>query len=295
MDYYAKYDEWVYTCYNGGCPNSSGNIQSLYAHVMGVSWKEANDELSERKYDSDKIKKRLEKRTQYVEEEDQQGVLDLELSDCLSLSSVPDGKIQTQYHNILKRFYVNRWVPTRYNLMIAYTGKYKNRIIVPVYHENEMIYFQGRAISDDMLPKYLNPVVKKEEIVLNAEHFDPEKYIIITEGLIDAFMVEDHQGTSCLGAGISDEFLDRIFPYTNKGVIIALDNPKLDESGFKNYEKLVEESKYARKLKYFFMPNTVNKDLNDLKLGNKSLNIYEFVVNNSCDYFKACISIKNVV
>jgi len=128
VDYYHKYDEWVYTCYNGGCPEPSGNIQSLYAHVMGVTWKEADNELSDKKYDPDKIKKRLEKPVVFVDEKDENThVLDLDLDDCISLQSKVESRIEKRYHKKLQEFYIDRRIPLRRNVMVAHSGKYKNR------------------------------------------------------------------------------------------------------------------------------------------------------------------------
>ncbi len=293
VDFYEKYDEWIYTCYNGGCPEPSGNIQSLYSNVMSVSWKEANKALTEKKYNPKKIKDKLNKKKVYVDEVDEKNdTLDLDLDDCICLFDNPDGRIQKKYHQLLKKFYVSRHIPTRRNVMISHSGKYKNRFIIPVYENGDMIYFQGRAINDDMEQKYFNPDVVKENIVLNKEVFDPEKYIIVSEGLIDAFMVEDNQGTTCLGASVSDDFLEKVVPFSSKGVIIALDNPKLDESGFNNYLKIIEKSKYAKTLRYFFMPGDSCKDLNDVKLEDKKINIYDFVVENSYSHFKSSVIIK---
>lgn len=293
VDFYSKYDEWIYTCYNGGCPEPSGNIQSLYSHVMSVSWKESNKALTEKKYDPKKIKEKLDKKKVYEDEVDEKNdLLDLDLDDCLTLTQKPDGRIQERYHNFLKKFYVDRYIPIRRNIMVCHSGKYKNRFIIPVYENGEMIYFQGRSINSDIEPKYFNPDVIKENIVLNRESFNPDKYIIVSEGLIDAFMVEDDQGTTCLGASVSDDFLDKIIPLSEKGVIISLDNPKIDESGYNNYKKLIDNSKYAKKLKYFFMPIDDVKDLNDLRLMDKDVNIYEFITDNSLSHFKSSIIIR---
>jgi hypothetical protein len=297
IDYYSKYDEWIYTCYNGGC-NESGNIQSLYMHLNNVDFKTANDVLTGRKYNSDKLKKKLDKdKTVYVDEVDPlTTTLDLDLSLCYSVKDKPEGIQGKKYVDILTRFIVDRRIPTRYKPLICFEGKYENRIIIPVYEGNEMIYFQGRKIFDFMEPKYLNPDVVKESIILNRENFDKDKYIIVTEGLACAMNI-GNQGTSCLGATISDDFLRELYKYTNKGVILALDNPLLDESGYKNYIKIIEGSSYAKKVKYFFMPGKKYKDINDLCVDNPVSFLpktYDFIVENSVSYFKANFLIKNL-
>lgn len=298
IDFYNKYDEWVYTCYNGGCPNPSGNIQSLYAFVHGVTYLEADNILNNRKYDSDKLKKKLNSTgVNIVEEKDEsRGVLDLDLSKCYRLTDKPDSLQGKKYIDILKKFIIERRIPTRYNPMICFDGVYENRIILPVYDDNELVYFQGRKIFDWMEPKYLNPVVVKENIILNKNNFDRDKFIIVTEGLTCAYNI-GNQGTSCLGAAISDEVLEKLFQYTDIGVIIALDNPKKDKSGYKNYQKIIEGSKYAKRLKYFFMPGEIYKDINDMCMDNPLSflpEVYKYVVENSISHFKANFLLKNL-
>jgi hypothetical protein len=298
VDFYEKYDEWVYKCYNGDCPEPSGNIQSLYARVLGVTWKEADNLLGDKKYDSNKLLKKLSgEKTQYKDEKDEHGTLDLSPADCLSIHDVPKDASQEKYITKLKQFVVRRRIPLSYAPMVCFNGRYKNRFIIPVYIDGEMVYFQGRAMYDFMEPKFLNPVVKKEEIILNSDHFDRAKYIVVCEGLVDAMMVGT-QGTACLGATISDEFLDKVFAMTDVGVIVALDNPDVDKSGMRNYAKIIEESKYAKRLRYFFMPDIRYKDLNDyVKAGSIETlrGMYDFVVENSADHFKASIKIRNVL
>lgn len=296
IDFYPRYDEWIYKCYNGGCPENSGNIQSLYARVMGVTWKESNEILSEtKKYDSDELKDKLDGRKKFKDIQDKVGTLDLDLNDCITLDMIPCGRIQKNYYTSLKTFLANRRIPLRYNVMVAYRGRYKNRFILPVYEENQLVYFQGRAIHSNMLPKYLNPVVIKENIILNKNNFNYDKHIIITEGLIDAWMVESNQGTSCIGGSVSDEFIGKLLTLSKKEIIVALDNPKIDKSGYNNYKKLLK-SRYGQQIKYFFMPNVVDKDLNDVRIkkGNK-FDIYNFVIKNSFNSFKTSMIINNII
>jgi 5S rRNA maturation endonuclease (ribonuclease M5) len=134
-----------------------------------------------------------------------------------------------------------------------------------------------------MEPKYLNPFVNKSSIILNKNNFDKNKYIIITEGLIDADAV-GQQGTSILGKELSLEFVDIIKQYTDVGIIVVMDN---DEDGIK---KLYDYTKKYNTLKYFLMPkNYYVKDLNDLVTQNiiNRDNIYNFILENSFNSIKA--------
>jgi hypothetical protein len=160
--------------------------------------------------------------------------------------------MENMYLKKLEQFYNSRKIPYEYKIYIAYKGKYKNRIIIPIFDEdNNIIYFQARRIpGSGITPKYDNPVAPKELCILNKHKFDKEKYIIVHEGLIDAFMV-GKQGTSCLGKEISEELLQELFKLTNKGVIVALDN---DTEAYKSLARFMRKNPMARKVKYFLYP-----------------------------------------
>ena len=302
VDYFPKYDEWMYKCYNGGCPENAGNIQSLYAHVLGVEWKEANNELRDRKYDADKVKKRLAKKEAFIDEKDDTNtVLDLNIEDCLTiydLSRREDlSRVDVRYILKLQKFITDRFIPLKYNPLVCVRGKYKNRFVLPVYNTGVMVYFQTRSFLDDVDTKYLNPDVVKEEIILNIDKLDPNRPIIMTEGLVDAWNVEGFQGTSCLGASVSDELLDNVYAVHPKAdIIIALDNPAIDESGMNNYTKLVKHSKYSKQLRYFLMPGTAWKDLNDVrKARGLDFDLTGFVLQNTRNHFKTSIELRGVL
>lgn len=295
INYIPKHDEWIYHCFNGGC-DESGSVQSLYAFMNNVTYKEADDFLNNKKYDSDKIKKRLNRKKEPTKDDKLVTKLDLDLSLCYTVKDNPEDVQGKKYIEYLKRFIYDRRIPTRYKPLVCFDGKYKNRFIIPVYDKNEMVYFQGRTIHSFMEPKYLNPDTPKEYIILNRGNFDRDKFIIITEALICAMNI-GNQGTSCLGAVVSDDLLMELFKLTDKGVIVALDNPKIDESGYKNYVKLIEESPYARKIKYFFMPQEECKDINDICVRNPVSflpQVYNFVLENSYSHFKAKFLIKSL-
>lgn len=299
IDVYDKYNEWIYKCHNGGCPENTGNIQSLYAHVVGVTWKEANNELKDNEYDPEKWKQRLEPKKEWVDEVDEvRTSLDIDLNDEVYFyNSEPEDRIGKKYVEHLRKFLVERKLPLRYNIAIAHDGKYKNRFIVPVYNGDEMIYFQGRSIYKEQKPKYLNPDVLKEQIILNLNHFDEEKSIIVAEGLLCGMSVEGNQGTACLGSYPNDVFMGKIFhKYPKANVIVALDNPLIDESGFKCYQKFIEESSYAQRVRYFFMPNELHKDLNDVRIAEGwKFDLHKFVEENSYSFFKSSIKIQQVL
>jgi DNA primase len=270
-----------YHCFN--CERS-GSFLELYSELKGISISDAKKELF--KFDSQHLVQLLsprkkEKIVKEIEYENHDYVLE----DCIGVDDVPDGVIQAQYQKELFSFIEERKIPLDFKLFVAYKGEYKDRIIIPIYEDGNIVYFQARALQETSYgQKYKNPTLQKGNIILNKENFDRTKYIIVTEGLFDAAQLET-QGTSCLGASVNDTFLASLLPLTDIGVIIALDN---DKAGIDGIKKILKESKYQHLLKYFMMPDEYKeaKDINKLVTDFDIKNIYQFVVDNSFSNFE---------
>jgi len=281
LDYYPPYQTYIGRCYNGGCElyTDPTDIIKIVAKLKNISYRQAKKEISETPYNSSYIKKKLKKEKKEVEYEKSTGVLDLDMSDCLFVDSKPNGRIEERLHKHLLSFIEDRCIPVE--CFVAVKGRYKGRIIIPVYIDNKLVYFQGRSILDEIEPKYLNPYVEKETVIMNIDKFDRSKSIICTEGIIDAYMVNHNQGTTPMGASISDDILGILLKNTDEHVIVALDNPLIDKSGYKNIMKMITKSKYGRSVKYFIMPYPDIKDLNELKVKKRIDDIYQFVLDHS--------------
>jgi len=282
VDYYSKYGDWIAKCYNGGCPiTGSTNLISLYAQARSISYKQAKKYIDNEVFDVDRIKNRLKKKNNIEKKELQEDIKFNVSNEWLSVNDEPQDRFQERYIKALKEFIKKRFIPNEYPCFIGYTGRYKARIITPIFINKELKYYQGRSIVDGIEPKYLNPDVDKSLIISNSDKFHRNKNIIITEGIIDSWMVEDYQGTSCLGAYFSDELIKNVYEYTDKQVILCFDNPLVDKAGFEEISKFVKESKYRNKVRYFFVGDDSFKDLNDLRIKQPNLNIYRFVSDNS--------------
>lgn len=276
---YYNDEKIVYHCFN--C-NETGNFIQLYARLNGISYKEARDAISSYDKRAEHVKKKIKEKPK--KEEKKVSVvsnLDGILLDCLAINSSTDSMVQRLSLDKLIDFKERRKIPDQFPLYVAYRGKYKGRVIIPVIKNNSIVYFQGRALSNSLEPKYLNPTVEKESIIFNEECFDPNKYIIVTEGILDA-MALGTQGTACLGSHITDEFLSRLFTLTKMGVIIALDN---DVTGMMSTFNLITNSKFANKLRYFKYPVKA-KDMNEIVVNHNIDDMYSFVVSCSHDKIK---------
>jgi len=273
-----------YHCFN--C-DRSGSFMQLYAQIKCMTIEEAKKEIYS--YDPEQIKRELTKIDRKVKKENHTVNMDNIVEDCIGPDDPVEGYVEPKYQKALIDFIEKRKLPHEIAglILVAVRGRYKGRAIIPVYKEGHIIYFQGRALVD-IEPKYLNPIVEKENVVHNEENFDENLYIIVTEGLIDAFMI-GNQGTSCLGASLSEGFYKKIEKLSDRGIIIVLDN---DETGIEKLSKLLEEN-FTNTAKFFIMPHKYKeiKDLNQLVTDCGIENVYDFVVENSYDKFTTKIKL----
>ncbi|MHA2180928.1 MAG: toprim domain-containing protein [Promethearchaeota archaeon] len=274
-------------CWNCG---KHGNFITLYSIVSGVSYDDAKKELFKYKKEEVKrqmgtYKKRPVPKKKKVIEEDNFNFL---IEKFFGVPWIPKdgGMIEKKYLKILSDFIEERKIPKEYLIFICHSGKYKNRIIIPIFENRNIIYFQARRIpKSGVEPKYDNPVSPKELCILNKNRFDRSKNIIIHEGLIDAFMV-GKQGTSCLGKEISEDLIKELLKLTDKNVIVALDN---DSEAYKALDILFKKNKYAKKVKYFLYPSEFaeHDDINSIVRMNEGINVYEMITQNSVSYSTA--------
>ena len=272
----------MFHCFNCG---ESGSFLELYSRLEGISKGHAYKILYEHdvsQFDSESIRKKLAEE-QMEETKTETFVFQDILSDCLAPDDKAEGYVTKMFHNHLLSFIKDRKIPKSIKIFVAYKGKYKGRIIIPIYDDkNNLIYFQGRAVNDSIKPKYLNPDLDKTTIIYNVSRFERDKFIIVTEGLLDAFMVPP-QGTTSLGSSITVEFIKELLTKSDKGVILAYDN---DKPGQDSMLKFMKDNKYSNMVNYFLFPNkySTDEDLNALVTNNVNIlanDLYDMVRANS--------------
>ncbi len=288
VSYYQQYDTWIGYCFNGGCEVKGMNIYSLYATVMGVTYSDAKKYINEDVYDTKTIIESLSGTKPKVEViVDVNPDVDLNWSDVIGPNQEVTDRFQQRHQSALNNLISERHIPEQYakEMVVAYQGKYKGRVIIPIYIKGQLRYFQGRSLFSNIEPKYLNPDVDKDMILSNSDKFDRDRYIVVTEGLIDSWMVDYNQGTTVNGGHFSDSIIQTLLALTDKGIILAPDNPSIDKAGRDSLIQFMEGSAYAGKVSYFIMGGTKYKDLNELKISHPNLNVYEYVVENRSHKF----------
>lgn len=277
----------IYRCFN--C-DASGSFTKLYAFLNHISEEDAKSILYN--YNPEDIRKRLSKdKSTSEKEEKKKYVFDYVLKDCVSLSTKSTSMVINSYIDILREFKESRYLPEDFRIFFATKGDFRGRIILPIFENGHVVYFQARSLDPNAERKYINPVAEKESIILNMERFDSTKPIVVVEGIIDALSLGNN-ATTILGASLSDEFVEKI---KDKGseIIVVCDN---DERGQKELRKILSHSKYSHQLKYFIMPEKYKylKDMNDLLCREfKNINnLYNFVVENSYSKIKTLVKLK---
>jgi hypothetical protein len=277
-------------CWNCG---RHGNFYEIYSIVKGLSYDDAKKEIFTFEASIKQYKKRgniksVSINSQKEEKEKEEDDFNWMKDKCYTIDD-EDGMLCKQYINHLSKFIEDRKIPEVYKIYICHSGKYKGRIIIPIFNERgRIIYFQARRIPNTKIePKYDNPVAPKELCILNRHKFDRDKDIIVHEGLIDAFMV-GNQGTSCLGKELSEDLIKELLSLTDKNVIIALDN---DAEAYKALSRFMLKNKYAQKVKYFLYPKEFRgyDDINSIVRSNEKgiINIYKLITQNSVSYSTA--------
>ena len=95
-----------------------------------------------------------------------------------------------------RNFHPNR-IARKYDLRACNRiGRYKFRLIVPIYQARRLVSFASRAIFDEMTPKYLNPTLREVEItpkktVYNIDNLLEGHDALILEGVTDVWRYGD--------------------------------------------------------------------------------------------------------
>jgi hypothetical protein len=88
------------------------------------------------------------------------------------------------------------------------------RIVLPIYKDGELVYWQARAVTPGQSPKYSNPPVSKSEILYTAGDSSDTRRVIVTEDILSAIRVGAHCPTACiLGTKVSDSQAAQLAAY----------------------------------------------------------------------------------
>jgi DNA primase len=88
------------------------------------------------------------------------------------------------------------------------------RIVLPIYKDGELVYWQARAVTPGQSPKYSNPPVSKSEILYTVGDSRDKSRVVVTEDILSAIRVGAHCPSACiLGTKVSDSQARQLAEY----------------------------------------------------------------------------------
>ncbi len=153
---------------------------------------------------------------------------------------------------------VNDKIINEFNIGIAATGPYANRIIIPSYDsEKNLNYFVARSFTGEKL-KYKNPTYPKEEIIFNESKINWLAPVWIVEGPFDSLFIPN--SIPILGKVLHDKLWNLLYAKATSVVIC------LDEDAWENSKKMyntLNGGKLEGRVKIVHLPK--DKDLADIR------------------------------
>jgi hypothetical protein len=118
------------------------------------------------------------------------------------------------------------------------TGRYANRVVLPVYMGGQLVWWQARDWTGRAQSKYLSPAGEKRRVLFNLDRVVKrgEGCILLVEGIFDALSVPDH-GVAMMGKELSEAQLCLILQARPTAVLVGLD-PDAEEFAERAVNKL---------------------------------------------------------
>lgn len=138
---------------------------------------------------------------------------------------------------------------------------HKNRLIIPFYDGNNIVFYQSRGLLQDNKPKYLSKL-KSVKSLYGISNINPNNSnIFILEGPIDAFFIENGIATAGITKGnqlYTSLQQQQINTYNMYNKIWCLDSQWLDETSREKSKKLLELGENV-----FIWPESIGRKYKD--------------------------------
>lgn len=141
-------------------------------------------------------------------------------SELLTFHELNDWEGANQFHDAVQYLYKRKIDFKKYEFFITqetFSNMHK-RVIIPIYLNGQVIGYTGRAVDDNVKPKYYNSYENNVLFNLDNQHKD-SKFVIVTEGSFDAMAIG---GVATMGDHVSESQADMI-ESLGKEVIVVPD------------------------------------------------------------------------
>ena len=117
---------------------------------------------------------------------------------------------------------------------VCYSPRWQ-RVIIPIYHGDQLIWFQARSIIPEMKPKYLQPSADKSKVLFRSLNQQGDT-VVLTEDMASAIRVGKHIPTmSILGTKLTNGQANYISKFDK--VVVWLDSDKAGRDGSKKIRR----------------------------------------------------------
>lgn len=265
-------DTGLWQCFKTG---KSGNFIRLYSILEGITYSKAESVLLFRELENNNFSA-WEKPVKPKKDSVRSTILDVSDFIPINVNSYESKNKQVvkAWTFLMERGLLNTSEFIEAPYYLATTGKYRNRLIIPFKDDSGSIfYFQARALSPDMQPKYLNPSVEegvKASNILYPFNYESD-HLIICEGPLDAITLNLHgfNATCTVGSSISPIQMQMLKEFEGK-IILGYDNDSAGIRGLAKFNHLRKQSLMPNF--YVASPPKLYKDWNEAHVKSEDLN-----------------------
>ena len=170
---------------------------------------------------------------------------------------LPIDRCSPEYFSAVKDFCLKRMIPRKYikTFLVAESGKYNGRLIIPFKDTSGNNYFQARTLFNQT-PKYLNFTGNRNHAIFGINEVKSDKPVIVLEGPIDSMFVENSVAT--LGCSYSESVQEIL---NNFNSIYLFDN---DKAGYSASKRMLEKGRPVFLWKRYLQDNGINENVKDI-------------------------------
>lgn len=190
-------------------------------------------------------------------------------------------------------FYLSTGIPKQFTgpesqkkAFIRAAQKWKRRIIIPIYKDNKLVYYQGRDLTEKATKKYESPSTRKDRVIYGFDRLfiDEDRPLYVVEGFFDAFHIK---GVALLG----NELTEPQIAWLNRS---RRDKVYIPDRGVAGAENAIKALELDWKISFPVEPNSSNdiKDVNEAIVKYGQLYVHNTLREHTLEGLQAVASLK---
>lgn len=276
---YQKGNDYFYICHNCGTSHNFSNFinfvdSGLYSQYRLEKFANANTMVE--------IPREVEKEYK---------ANPIELPSIMALNDEHYAKIYVKSRMIPEQFWKDLYFASDFKAFVAKSGAEEHkgliendpRLIIPFYNKkNEMVYFQGRALSESKIRYITISINKNYPKLFGMERVNTNYKTYVVEGPIDSMFLPNSIATA------DSDLSKALVLGLNKYVLIYDNQPRNKEIVMKIEKSILQGHSVC------LLPESNQKDINEMVLNGMSIdNIKKLIDDHSYSGLRARIEFNN--